>query len=70
MKKPLADISRATLYQWIREREAARDAARQDGDENTAAVHERMIALYRLRLAKLAEERKESHEHPGDSHCM
>ena len=70
MKKPMANISRATLCQRIREREAARDAAQQDGDENTAAVHERMIALYRLRLAKLAEERKESHEHPGDSHCM
>ena len=48
MKKPLADISRATLYQRIREREAARDAAQQDGDENTAAVHvSALIALYR-----------------------
>ena len=65
MKKPMANISRATLYQRIREREAA-----QDGDENTAAVHERMIALYRLRLAKLAEERKESHEHPGNSYRL
>lgn len=52
-KKPIMEAKPSTLRARIREREALLEEAKVAGDEETVSVHERMIALYRLRLEKL-----------------